>query len=284
MNTGASVGKVPAAGSPEVAGQVLPPGRPLKAFEGSRAVMWSSDAVLENPFPLADTLARAFPQTGLWPLLWAWQQEQASAYADSHAIAGPRAIDRLIPARILAVRWTQLFAGEPVPAWAAPFTRTPPGLAPAQSLAGVDASSPFATLARRRAYFRTHYVHVEPLRLLLVPCLHPADAIASIGWAGPIEGIDAPGVAAVARTWATRFCAVPVMLSPSTLTFAVAAPPTNARQALLLAAEHSAVSDVEEGGIDHGIRIYAEGLRHGLPETSPLMISASPRVWELGWS
>jgi hypothetical protein len=275
---------LPVAGTPTLAGVALPPGRPVAVREGGDAVMWSTDDVVDDAHALAVALAEAWPVTGLWPLLWEWAQEPASSYCSPWGIASADAIDAVQAGAVIARRWSEMFSylgpEEPMPGWAAPFTREPPGLAPGQCSPDRASAAPF------RAHLAAH--GRARCRLLLVPCRQPADALAAMGWDGPQE-IELADLAAILRSWEKRFGAVPVAFSPAALQVAVAAPPTKPDQALLLAVEHYTFADIESGGVDHGLAAYAAGLRGALPPEWTWFhgdlswFDVDPSCWEFGW-
>jgi hypothetical protein len=94
--------------------------------------------------------------------------------------------------------------------------------------------------------------------LLLVPCTRPAVAYAALGFLG--ERLEPEPLCAVLRSWETRFGAVLIDLSPSSVTFAVHAPPAALDQARRLAAEIAAVATTDELTEPDGIESLAARL------------------------
>src|SRR2546427_1748977 len=79
-------------------------------------------------------------------------------------------------------------------------------------------------------------------RLGLVAVARPADAVAAIGWSGPVNHYEDVGLlAAVLRSWEDRFAAVVVGIGFDTLTLAVQRPVRDRLTAEALAAEHLAM-------------------------------------------
>jgi hypothetical protein len=79
------------------------------------------------------------------------------------------------------------------------------------------------------------------VRLGLVRCRRPADAVALAGWLGAINVMGPAEVAAVLRNWEERFGVVLAGLGFDTLTPLVPHPPVDERQALPIAAEIAAL-------------------------------------------
>jgi hypothetical protein len=229
-------GTIPRAGQPTVADVKLP--------RGSRclpAAYWATEEPVADVADVADVaavvrlasrLAAAFPQTGLWPILWAdW--EDADRYLGGYEALED--IDAVDVQELLRAGWALLQA---YPESIAPFAVSFPGLANASVTRKrpPPAVDPFVVLAEHPP---DPQVWNEPRRqLLLVPCNRPADALTVLGYA--TIGFDEPQIGAMLRSWEERFAAVPVELGPVYVTLAVAAPPTTREQALRLAAEHHA--------------------------------------------
>ena len=98
-------------------------------------------------------------------------------------------------------------------------------------------------------------------RLGLVAVARPADAVAAIGWSGPVNHYEDVGLlAAVLRSWEDRFAAVVVGIGFDTLTLAVQRPVRDRLTAEALAAEHLAMcsDNIFQGA--GGIREYARTL------------------------
>jgi hypothetical protein len=130
----------------------------------------------------------------------------------------------------------------------APFGREFPGLAPA---------------TESTANGGGHLDAVDDLsgRLGLVSVVRPADALAAIGWLGPVNYYaDMGTLSAVLRSWEDRFGAFLVGVGFNTITVAVDNPPATFHAAQVIAAEHfAACSDnVYQGS--GSIEAYAEEL------------------------
>jgi Domain of unknown function (DUF4253) len=117
--------------------------------------------------------------------------------------------------------------------------------------------------------------------VLLVPCNRPADALIALGHRP--ETTDAAELGSVLRSWEERFSAVPVELTPSTVTLAVGAPPTTADQALRLAAELHAIAPADDGAREGHLRDLASLLRVGGTDSGwRPSLRLAPELWELG--
>lgn len=211
---------------PLVDGIGLPDGRPRPDED---AFFWATDAPVSDPGRFAKPLAAAFARTGLWPLLWEWEEDPANYYGwrpeirDAGASAGEA---------VLRALWSSVAedsgsdAAFPGLAPASVARDRPPGLDNAFDVVGDDA---------QRASWQPSQ------RLLLVPCTRPADALAVLGW--DYSEIPLSLITAVLRSWEERFGAVPVQLEPSALTLHIGAPPKRMEQAMHLAAELCAVAE-----------------------------------------
>jgi hypothetical protein len=262
-------GVIPRAGTPTVAGVTLPRGSRCPSLG---AAYWATDEPAADATHLAARLVGAFPDTGLWPLLWAWEEDPEN-YLGGHGDVD--AIDRADPHQVIETLWkergadpelTQLFGGS--------F----PGLAE-----GSPPPSPAADVLFR--------VLAEPepgagagRRMLLVPCNRPGDALTAFGFQGTT--VVAPQICAVLRSWEERFAAVPVAMNPSTMTFAVGAPPTTADQALRLAAEIQAIAPLNDSSHPDRIRNLAHVLLTGRPDEHGWQpdLRISRGVWELAFA
>ena len=264
-------GALPADGTPTIAGVKLP--------RGSRCSRhWATDKPVADAFSLARKLAAAFPHTGLWPVLWSWQ-EDPDRYVGSEPDRVAK-LDRLDGSEILRKLWT---SAPPNPGASEPFDTKFPGLAQGSAGAGTgrDARNPFGALTR---YPEDPAIRTLPF-LLLVPVNRPADVPARLG-TFLTEYSTGAEISAVLRSWEERFGAVVVELTPSTITLIVGAPPADERNALLLSAEHHAFSPPEDAGTAGSLRRLARLLRAGGDDGGGAgrPIPLAPGIWEIGWS
>jgi hypothetical protein len=250
-------GTIPRARGAELAGLRLPAGR--RYPRGLPAAYWASDEPLQNSREVASALASAFAETGVWPLLWRWE-EDPDAYLGGHGDL--EAIGRVDVGDVLRELWSRA----PWPAGSTePFSEFP-GLA-LPSDERQFAFQPFQEAAE------------EPARLLLVPCNRPADAITMLGgMGGEVEG---PVISAVLRSWEERFSAAAYEVEPDLVMLAVAAPPTTDQHALRVAAEHMAFCPPDDGGAPGSLQKLAEAL---LTETETVRRERTSRTcWFVGW-
>ena len=90
----------------------------------------------------------------------------------------------------------------------------------------------------------------------------PADAVATLGWTGPLNHYDDMGMlAAVLRSWEDRFGAVVVGIGFDTLTVAVRRPPSDERSATAVAAEHLAACSDNIWQGPGSLVVYADMIR-----------------------
>ncbi len=246
-------GHLPANGAPKIAGIQLPRGSRCPHY-------WASDKPTPAALELARRLAAVFPQTGLWPVIWDWE-ETPEDYALSSG--DPRAADRLDGGAVLRHIWeTQRNDGVPFP-----------GIAPGSRKAGAAPVDAFGTLAISK-------VLESPADagwvLILVPVNRPADAITMLGFVRTEIMSDAR-LTAVARSWEERFGAVLASVSPGGLGFAVSDAPRSANQALTLAAEQDAFAPDNDGS-DYAA--VARALINGAPDEHATLWKG---FWDFGW-
>jgi hypothetical protein len=260
-----SPGTLPAAGrTAMVAGITLPPGDLIapEAEGGPRGddpVLWVSDEPLTDVVQRWAALARAFPDTGLWPLV----------VEPSHGIERMGEVLMDIPRSTgadpfqLLRRWwhanTEGDGGEDDEADEAisPFGRAFPGLA---------ARTPGARPSSIEGQVRDLEGHLG-----LVPVVRPSRVPDAVGWMGPANyDLNPNEQSAILDTWEDRYDAYVVGLGFDTLVLAVGRPPRDMATAMAIAAEHFAFcpDDIWQGV--GSIREYAE-----------LLVDA-PR-WEFWW-
>jgi Domain of unknown function (DUF4253) len=244
-----AVGAVPEEGAPKVAGIQLPEGSRWPSDPGldqTAGVFWASDERCPSAFDLARRLAAEFPDTGLWPMLWDFEDEPSS-YSDATAdLSAAHAIDA---DTALAALWNAF--SPPLDA-IEPFTDGFPGTASAVE-EDLDAP-PFAPFGLAVA----DSLGVAAARVLLVPCQRPADAIGVLAIESERVGQEAR--VSILRSFERRFGAVPIYLAPSEIVLAVARQPRSHEQSLLLAAELYAFAPGEEDGRSGALRMRAEEL------------------------
>jgi Domain of unknown function (DUF4253) len=240
-------GAIPPEGSPSIAGLKLPPGNRCGCF---RPAYWATYDDVDGASALASRLAAAFPDTGLWPVGWGWDQEDPDSYFEGHPDVD--AIGTSEPSDVLRVEWERW---ERLPELSALFGLPFPRLAAASLASPSRAPDTFRVLDRPLPW------GTAGRRLLLVPCNRPADALSVLGMRG--TKLDTADRRAILRSWEERFSVVPVDLSPSLVTFAVGAPPTSRDQALCLAAEMCAITATDECFDRGGIEVLARRLMPG---------------------
>jgi hypothetical protein len=239
---------LPEDGPAEIAGVPLP--------DGQRVYGWEDDVTdIERPLawvtsrPLADAgyawleLSAAHPETGLVPVLLSRAGGMEDVSGEAFMLGGGAdvgLIDVKSAEAILAEGWdTGKDVLDPYLAQQrAPFGLEFPGLAAAE-----ETRLPEASL---RAAVATY----QPAFLGLVAAERPADVPAAVGWTG--FGVDRPGspdarcleVAAVLRSWETRFGARPLRIgSDMILRVLVERPPSTFEAAIWVAAEHLVFAD-----------------------------------------
>ena len=201
-------GKLPGNGPAMVGGVDLP--------AGSRCGNhWATDAATPAAVSLARRLAAAFPQTGVWPVLWTEADDP-----DSYMGAGgdPAQADGLDVHDVLQEVWNG-----PLPPLARGSKGTPP-------------ADPFGILGR---HFAADPDRGDAAVLILVPVNRPADVASVLGVIASEVITDAQATA-VLRSWEDRFGAVVTEIAPGGLGVSVGAPPTTKEQAFALAHEHMA--------------------------------------------
>jgi len=240
-------GSVPTARGPTVAGVRLPPGR---SGPDSYPSYWISDEPLERCGATAGEIAAAFSETGLWPLLWPWD-EDPQAYLDRPV--EPDEVDAVNVEAVFRRGWERLASHSA--GLVEPIGPRFPGLAGGPPVDPASTGEPFelAGLLDDRA------------RLMIVPCNRPSDCVALIG--GLAVEVGAAEISAVIRSWEERFGAVLVTVEPSFALLAVTAPPVSADRALGVAAERMAFCPPES--------VEPGALAHLAADTSP--------VWPVAW-
>jgi hypothetical protein len=257
-------GVVPGARRRTIAGVRLPPGR---RAPDSLPSYWISDEPLEAAGEAAAAIARAFAETGLWPLLWPWGEEPA-AYLDQPI--EPDRVDGIDVEAVLRRGWDRL-AVHPAGLVERIGPRFP-GLATGSLVDAAAALDPFRLVGLLGV----------AARLMIVPCNRPADCVALIG--GLAVEVDGAEISAVIRSWEERFGAVLVAVEPSLATLAITAPPGAPDQALAASAEQLAFcppETVEPGILEQLASILIGQAAPPRAGSFPPTLSAS--VWPVAW-
>jgi Domain of unknown function (DUF4253) len=250
-------GVLPENGPATIAGVELPSGSRCPHY-------WATDAPVRNGLSLASRLADAFPETGLWPILWDWA-EDPDHYG--RPTGRPAVADRLQARTVLRRTWDEYVA----------FPGGFPGLAPGSGGVGRAPADPFRMLAQSGTLQSTPEAGWV---VVLVPVNRPADVIAMLGFV-ETEVMSDEALTAVVRSWEERFGAVVTSVGPGELGLAVGSPPRDAEQAVMLAAEH--VTFAPEEGMVSGredLPGLARMLRAGAPRGDG---TRSPHFWLFGW-
>lgn len=217
-----------------VAGVALPAGQLISPQDeggprGADPILWVSDRPVDDIVRRWSALARAFPETGLWPLVI-----DPSIGIDRMG-EGLMDIPRSTGADPFALlrRWWRANTdgdgdGEGGDDEAiSPFGRAFPGLAP-------------RTQGPRPESIEGHVRDLAG-HLGLVAVVRPARVPDAIGWMGPANyDLNPNEQSAILDTWEDRYDAYLVGLGFDTLTLAVGRPPRDLATAQAIAAEHFA--------------------------------------------
>lgn len=242
-------GPLPENGPALVAGVQLPAGQRIYGWDDDVAdieipLAWVTDRPMAEAADAFLALSAAHAETGLVPVLLSRDPQMGEQVSGEAFMLGGGAdvglIDAMSAETILAQGWdTGQDSLDPTLAEVrAPFRLEFPGLAEAES-----SQLPEAAL---RAAVATH----QPAFLGLIAAHRPADVPAAVGWTG--FGVDSPAsqearclsIAAVLRSWETRFGARPLRIgSDMILRVLVERPPTTFEAAIRVAAEHLAFGD-----------------------------------------
>jgi hypothetical protein len=217
-------------------------------------VLWLTDKPIDDGGSKWNTLRRAFPTTGLWPVLLGGMREAPDRPWVS-AELDPQAVAQEDPRAILAERWaggiSDEFEDDPDERQKIePFGREFPGLA-----------SVSADPLNEREIERVAKDIAKGRRLGLAEVSRAADLPAVTGWSGSVNVIDSGTVSAILRSWEERFGVVLVGLEFDTMTLVAMRCPTTDDESLAVAAEHYMFCP---DNIDQGvgsIRAYAKALK-----------------------
>jgi hypothetical protein len=241
-----------------------------------RPVAWVTDEGRNDAFSLARDLAAAFPKTGLWPCLWL-DPDRPAAYCST--LPRLAAIDASRTEAILREQWQR---HPPKASWVAPLGSGFPGLAEATT-SRPEPFDAFAQLETWQSAFATSTPSELTPRLMLVPCIHPADAVAAMHLicGSTYAGVENPGdVSSVLRSWERRFAAVLAGAGPGYITLAVGAPPQSPERALSIAAEQFALAPREDAGAPGALETAAQELLAG----NPPYTQNGRDIWNFGWN
>jgi predicted DNA-binding WGR domain protein len=224
----ASAGTLPPPDGGPLADVTLPPGV-LVSPDGDPdqpPVIWISQRPIERVDELWRSLARAFGETGLWPLIMELDQEPESMTEIFLESGGGEGGD----ARTVLARWWSEglgFEDEFDKPTYAPLGPRFPGLAKA------TAGDRSADLERLVSSLTGH--------LGLVAVTRPADVLSATQWSGAANyDADPADQSTVLRSWEERFDAYVVGLGWDTLIVAVGNPPQDRNASTGIAAEHLA--------------------------------------------
>ncbi|WP_254406845.1 DUF4253 domain-containing protein [Streptomyces sp. GMY02] len=244
----------------------LPSGLMITSDEGDGGVqpLWLSDEPASAG--VWAQIREAHGDSGLWPLLLVPLEHDeefrpwASGELFPERMSSPESHD---PSTVLAQWWKEhtdfddddnLSRADRL-AVTAPFEQAWPGLAPARETV-LDPDE-------MAAEYAGVFVSERPgARLGLVEAPRGADALAAVGWDGPVNYDDTGKYAAVVRSWEERFGARVVAVGFGTLHLSVAAPPADRDEALAVAAEHFAFcpDNVWQGQHRQALAAYADQL------------------------
>jgi hypothetical protein len=246
-------GVLPRTGAPTVAGIKLPKGSRCPHY-------WATDGPTPDALKLAKRLAAAFPQTGLWPVIWDWPETPDHYKLSS---GDPRAADHLDVAAVMDHVWaTQRNDGARFPGLAAGSRK--PDTAPVEAFGTLGESQVLASPPD------SGWV------LILAPVNRPADAISMLGFA-QTEIMPDADLTAIARSWEERFGAVLASAGPGEFGFAISDPPHTQSQARALAVEQDTFSP--DNAADDDARL-AQTLLNGPPARTA---SVWRGFWSFGW-
>jgi hypothetical protein len=276
----AAAGRLPGPGEMAVAGISLPPGSTMREVDSpaleldasdaapmvatsraSRATLWMSAAVIDDPAPAWKRLAGGFAESGLWPVL---------VHDTTSVASGDPWFERRSRRErdLLDASAAELFAGRLGESLAAD---TP--LASVELLrgSGVAAGELGSGSGRRGDAIQATLDRFGAARLGLVPARAPADAVHRLAWPGAaVAELTGVELAAMLGSWEERWGALLVGFDEHALTFAVLRPPTSLEEAVEAAAEHHALYPDELADFADD-RAFAEALVDAV-------------TWTLTWS
>jgi hypothetical protein len=258
---------LPEDGEVRLGAVMLPAGRrivPEHPVHGpSEPVAW----VTTEPVPDAglawSALSDAYQQTGLVPVLLTESERDAQFF-----FWGPTdltALNDLDAAEVLTGLWESRMPAEDevdsdyLAMIRGPFSSEFPGLAPHED----------SKLGMAQLHEVLRSLPAAPIAL--VPAARPADVLATVGWTTTDQFQTPLPIAAVLRSWETRFGARLLSVGPGAeIRLLVERPPRTAQAAQAIAAEHFAFCDECAG----------QGL-HDIPKITASLVDAP--TWTFWW-
>ena len=235
---------------------MLPPGRRIVPQEGpGEPVAWVTTQPVPDPGRVWSALSDAHLETGLVPIVLTDGEKDDDFYFRHPS--GVTELDHLDAADMLQKLWEQGVSGDwdsEKAATLAPFSSQFPGLAPAEDSR--------LSMAQRQQILDS----LPPAPIGLVPAGRPADVLPTVGWI-TFDEFEEPfpanpvWIAAVLRSWETRFGARLLNVGPGAeIRLLAERPPRSAEAAERLAAEHFAFCDESAGQGLHDISGIAASL------------------------
>lgn len=237
-------------------GRLIAPDPKLVSADSTGPVLWLGSEPQSDGGKRWSALSKAFPNTGLWPLLLqSMSGEPRRPWEDGELDpTSSESSDAEQALSLLARSWSDNMPVEEENDSARdairPFGANFPGLA---SIRGTSVKHDAPDRVAKE-------IASKDRRLGLVAVERSADAVAVIGWMGAINHADAGSLSSVLRSWEDRFGTVVVGVEFDVLTLAVRRPPITEDEALATAAEHFAFCpDNIYQGVG-SIKKYASGL------------------------
>jgi hypothetical protein len=240
---------------------ILADGRRIAVSDGSGdPVVWVTTQPVPDAGMVWSALSDAQEKTGLVPFLL---PDLVVDFGEPADVAG---LDHMDAAELLEERWDGEMPsdsedqeeGEPWTAMRVPFSRTFPGLAPAEDQ--------YLSQAQRQRALSA----LPPAHIGLVAARRSADVLAMIGYQGSDQFDNALPIATVVDSWEDRFGAKLLRVDDAEIQLLAERPPHTVEIAQALAAEIFAFCD-EYGG---------QGLHDIAGITAALM--SSP-IWTFWW-
>ncbi|GIG67628.1 DUF4253 domain-containing protein [Phytomonospora endophytica] len=211
----------------------LPAGSLVTPEDGGAPVLWLSDRAAD--VDLWRRLADEHPRSGLCPLVLSelsWDDDEFRPWESGELYPGHMSSPAHADIATVLDVWWQRYAGpEEGGSVTAPYGPDWPGLAEGASFAPGAVDEAATRLA-------TELLADKNRRIGLVAARTNAEALAAVGWSGPLNYENDTGLfCAVLADWRRRFGTTVVGAGFDTLWVSVAAPPKDLTEALPLAAE-----------------------------------------------